>query len=207
MESLTPENGTKRARPAAARFLEFRSGWFGIAIVKIETQMRCFHNEEWENRTEQSLCNITSNGWRTKAIHLHPLKSQSPVLSWRLVLILQWKFTNWLLLFFCTHYHISGPTRQWIECASNFPAALLPSFFVVTLTSINGIINTSIGYFFWQTSNTKGVFEGCSKLSRTKCKLPCPSSSHSHRVCGVVCPSLSCWHRVSWVVAFDSKFV
>jgi len=178
-----------------------------------------FHNEEWEPGTKESLCNITSNDTKGNT-------SSSP------------KKANWttdgtcsyftmkiyeltVAFFLGTQFHISGPTRQWIECASNFPAVRTGSS--RGNPHINGIINTSIGSFrkmffseyfsgrmrrkvagSWQTSNTKKSFEGCliiKKNSRTKCKLPC-------RLFRTRCIPVSfAENRVSWVVAFDLKFV
>jgi len=121
---------------------------------------------------------VTLRQTTQKAIHLHPLK-KSKLNDWRdLFLFYNENLRTDCCFFLGTHYHISGPTRQWIECASNFPAVRTGSS--RGNPHINGIINTSIGSFrkmffseyfsgrmrrkvagSWQTSNTKNSFEGC----------------------------------------------
>lgn len=187
-----------------------------------------FHNEDsgevgeiWQSgrgtRTKESLCNITSDGTKGNTSS-SPKKANST--SDGTCSYFTMKIYELTVAFFSSdavwcgaaHYHISGPTRQWIECASNFPA-VRPESSRVTLTSTESStpalgVAENFGRMrrkvagSWQTSNTKKDFEGCSKNSRlpNKMQTSVPSLSHA----ALVYPSLSLgiafhgWSLLTW---------
>lgn len=164
---------------------------------------------------------VTLRQTAQRAIHLHPLKKQTQRVT-GLVLILQWKFTNWLLLFFlrCGVVRRSALSYFWADTPMNrmrieFPgsqAGIFPGN-----PHINGIINTSIGSCWkFRQDEAEGRRELTNKQHQKRLwgllkELPIAEQNANFRAVSFArstrIPISFVGNRVSWVVAFDLKFV